>query len=408
VTLSVTAPLGTPHGTYSVAVNGGAAATNFYIDDSYESLSGSVTVTAGDNERVQGPRLSCTEENPTFNIENCGSPLIFATGPQGRVSWVSGGVVNDSVVVFLEPPLETQPGDNYTGTIDYGPWCTSYSDFDCEYEFGIEVDAPAPAPALTCTSMVTRGSVATCTVTGGTVSQWSFSGQGFTLTGPTGGATWSGLMVISGTVTANVGGQNLTAGIVVTARPSFPMITAPPAQQVANGSKVGSIQLPTLTSPPTTDEGSMAQSAYGFSFSVQPSSPVQNGPNTGLLYAMGFTDRSVFGWEMNPALTNADDPFYKAQGGCFATVQQIINVVQNHEAGPLPAQSHYSELQAFLAVPANNPATVAEGAWGNTTADLTTLINAAYQAAVNSAAPEPPGDLSSLRINYPPYQQCGQ
>lgn len=83
-----------------------------------------------------------------------------------------------------------------------------------------------------------------------------------------------------------------------------------------------------------------------------------------------------------------------------------MSVVQAHEAAPLPAQSHYSEMQAFLATAANNPSTAAEAAVGSTIAALQQIINTAYQAAINAGSPEPPIDLSSLRINYPPYQTC--
>jgi hypothetical protein len=95
----------------------------------------------------------------------------------------------------------------------------------------------AAPPRLSCVpSSITRGSSVTCTVTNATVTQWSFSASGVAVTGPANGSTWSGPVVISGTVTAAISsGGPLTAAITVNARPNFPAVTMPAPQLVGNG-----------------------------------------------------------------------------------------------------------------------------------------------------------------------------
>ena len=90
---------------------------------------------------------------------------------------------------------------------------------------GVPVAAAAASPHLSCSpATLTRGNSITCTATGGTVTQWSFSGRSddgstvFSVTEPSPGPIWSGLMVASGTVSATVGGQTLTQAVSVTAK----------------------------------------------------------------------------------------------------------------------------------------------------------------------------------------------
>ena len=252
---------------------------------------------------------------------------------------------------------------------------------------------------------VTRGSNVSCTVSGAQTSQvtgWGFAGEGQTINGPTGVSTWSGTMVVGGNITVTAAGQALSLAVTVNPRTNFPQVAMPSPQLVANGSMVGSQRLATLSSPPTTDEGSMGQAAYGWGYTATWPS-VQSGPNQGLFYVTGLSDTSAYGWELNPGLTNSSDPFYQHQGNCYASVSQIVAAVQAHEVG-MPGPSHYSEVQAALA--ANNPGTVAEAAVGGTQAGIKGQIDSAYQSAFDAGTVEPPGNLSTLRINYPPYQSC--
>jgi hypothetical protein len=69
---------------------------------------------------------------------------------------------------------------------------------------GVPVAAAAASPHLSCSpATLTRGNSITCTATGGSVTQWLFSGQSddgkatFSVTEPTPGPIWSGLTQLS-------------------------------------------------------------------------------------------------------------------------------------------------------------------------------------------------------------------
>jgi hypothetical protein len=258
------------------------------------------------------------------------------------------------------------------------------------------------ATLLCSPSPITRGSTITCTVTGDSVASWSFSAPGIQINGPAGTNPWSGTMVMSGTVTATGAKlETLTASVTVNPRPNFSTVTLPAAGLVANGSTVGSQTLPTLASPPDTSEGALGQSAYGTEYTFKPAA-VTSGPNNGLIYITSVTDASSFGWELNPGLTNANDPFYLHQGNCFPSVSTIVAAVKAHEVG-LPGPSHYSQAKDSLA--RNNPGTAAEVIVATNTNRIDDPIQAAYQAAVTAAGVEPPTNLPA-NINYPPYRIC--
>ena len=406
VTIGITAGASAVHGTRVLNLNGGAAPVLMAVAD-YWGGSGlpTITVDAGGSASLDINLPVACDAGIDEEDESCG----FGATVTSSASWISSFDGIGVLTIFVDPPAYTPPGSySYSVNLCGGFWDPG-EEYPCEIGPGdIEVEAaPPPAPVLTCSpSSVIRGTTVTCAVTGSSVTQWSFSGDGIGVSGPSGGSTWSGIMVFGGTITAIASGQTLTANVTVNPRANFPMLTAPTPAQVANGSMVGPIQLPTLTSPPTTDEGSMGQAAFGWFYTAQ-TYQITSGPNLGLVFITSFTDNSAFGWELNPGLTVASDPFYQHQGNCFAPVSQIVNAVQAHEAG-VPGPSHYSQLQAFLAIAANNPATVAESVYGSSVKTVTDDINQSYQAAFNAAAPEPPGNLSNLRINYPPYQTCGQ
>jgi hypothetical protein len=322
------------------------------------------------------------------------------------VATVAAGLVSGQNPGLVEVDASDDSEPLYSDTCQ-GPH------LDCPINTGIAAPTQGGVGRLLCTpTSLMRGNTVTCTVTGDSVASWSFSGSpNFNVSGPAGVSTWSGVMAVSGTVTAvGARGETLTSSIAVTARGAqqgFGPISAPSPQLVANGSTVVQTALPTLTSPPDTSPGSMGQSAYGYCYHFQPSPAINDsGPNQGLAYLISVTDCSAFGWELNPGLTNPTDPFYQHQGNCFPTVQQIIDAVRAHEIG-LPGPSHYSQLVAFL--PSNNPATAAEAvvaAAGSLSQAADNAILPVYQAAQGAAAfPEPPTNLPA-NINYSPYRTC--
>jgi hypothetical protein len=209
-------------------------------------------------------------------------------------------------------------------------------------------------------------------------------------------------MVASGRITATAVGASPSQNVTVNARSTFPNVVLPSPSLVANGSTVNGITLPTLVSPPTTEEGSFGASTYAYNFNFN-SGAANSGPNAGVYYVTSFTDSSQYAWELNPGLTNSSDPFYQHQGNCFATISQITAAVQAHEVR-VPGPSHYSEVQSALA--SNNPASVANSYYGSSSY-IQGDLKAPYSAAFSAGAPEPPTNLPS-NINYPPYQTCPQ
>jgi hypothetical protein len=276
--------------------------------------------------------------------------------------------------------------------------------------------APPAPPTLSCPQTVTRGGTVTCTVTGGAVTQWSFSGQSadgttaFSITEPSPGPSWSGVMVASGTVSATVGGQTLTKQVTVTARSGFASVAMPPV--AASQAPMGTCGMDVLTSPPNppppppeVNRNPVAESAYCVSFGP-PALKVDSGPNRNLYFVTPFSDSSSYPWELNPGVTNPDDDFYQHQGACFPSISVIVADAEEHEFGT-DTTSHYTEMRDFLAVPAQNPGPLAESIVRNSAQDVIAAIQAKYQAAVNAGSQEPPNGLPD-NINYPPYRTCDQ
>ncbi|MGA3096515.1 MAG: hypothetical protein ABSF25_08690 [Bryobacteraceae bacterium] len=296
------------------------------------------------------------------------------------------GVIVDGfwvTAILLEPPTPPQLSCSPTGS-------------------------PAGSPAT-----LTRGSSITCRATGGIVTQWSFSGQSsdgtdFSVPGPSTGSSWLGTMVVGGTVSATVGGQTLSQAVTVTARPWFALVLMPPAE--GSQAPMGSCGMNLLTSPPDPTEGStngVAQSVYCYGFTYNDTPVPAGGPNEGLYYVLApLTDLSSYPWELNPGVTDPDDPFYQHQGGCFPTIDAIVAAAEAHEFG-IATTSHYTEVRDYLAIPAQNPDPLSEALVRLSDGDIRKAIQAMYQAAHDAGNVEPPIGLPP-NINYPPYRTCGQ
>ncbi len=261
--------------------------------------------------------------------------------------------------------------------------------------------------SLSCSSPVTRGSSTTCTIQGGggaTGSNWQFkSSSGTQVSGPSSGTTWSGTMVTSGTVSvaATYKGNTTTvsASITVTPRSSGFTVAAPVKPYPASPSPNGTPPMATLTSPPTGEEGTFGQSAYNYNYTFN-SATISGGPNGGYSYITSFSDSSVYIFELNPGLTNRNDPFYTHQyGNCgIPSAIQIASAVRSHEVYATP--SHYSEVAAALNN--NNPGPAAEAAIAAPNQSIQTIVNQTvkpiYQSAVNAGNVEPPTNLPAILI----------
>jgi len=241
---------------------------------------------------------------------------------------------------------------------DYSVWVNACpGDFDPEEsgpacdsnELDFVVEAPPP-PQLSCNSPVTRGQIVTCTVSGVSasgVSSWSFTGGGATVSGPTRTATWSGTMVVSGTVTVNLSGSPaLHQDITVNARswhtqPASPVQVANGALTKADGSTI------TLAVPPSADSDSLGIFYFHLAYGNSPSPPtVSGGPNAGFIFyttPLPITD-SRFQYIINPDLENQNSVFSQHQcGGAtgFISWSNLYAQTKRHEYDSA-TQSHWA------------------------------------------------------------------
>jgi len=300
---------------------------------------------------------------------------------------------------------------------------------------------PGTVASLTCTSSVTRGGTATCTVTPSsvTVTAWQFkdgSGNTVTRTQDVGSLTWSGVMVASGTVSVTVSGlaSPVPASITVNARTDFAFTAVSPSQASGNSITCYNGDVETLQSPPVNTSIVGASCAdLIFSFVSAPAIS-DNGPNDGYQYltsvsSTGGGQQTQFLYIVVTDLLSATT-FYTAQCGTYSSSDssgfiagsQLKQNVFDHEEGSV--LSHWTEYRNAQNNSSNNIGTVLEakiGTPGTSQADydddLTNTGNAAINDILAAAAVEPcggsPNDDSSQSckycgtINYSPYTSCG-
>ena len=236
---------------------------------------------------------------------------------------------------------------------------------------------------LNCTSSLTRGGTATCTATGAsgsTFSNWKFTdGNGKTVPGSGTSSTWSGVMVIGGsvsvTVTTSGSSSSPTAAITVNNRTNFAFTAVSPTQAAGNSITCYNSSPVTLPSPPAANsaEGySCADMAYSFNFATVN----DNGPNNGYEYVTSASDASgssptQFQFIVVTDLLSATT-FYNAQCGNFSSSKsagfiagsQLKQNVFDHEQGSV--FSHWTEYVSAQNSSSNNIGTVLE----STTAPL--------------------------------------
>ncbi len=319
-----------------------------------------------------------------------------------------------------------------------GYWCPSQN-----YSAG----SPGSVARLYCTTSIARGSSTTCTVTpssGVTVSNWTFrdtNGVVVARSQGTGSLTWSGVMVIGGTVTvsASISGTTvpLSANIAVTSRNGFAFTAANPAQIMSNTLTCYSGASETLGVPPsaTSVKGfSCADLAFDFTTAVPIS---DNGPNNGYQYISTVSSTSQ-GNPPNPTKYEfivvssvlSATTFYNAQCGTYSTANQagfiagsqLKQNIFDHEQGSV--FSHWTEYRDAQNNVANNIGTQLEplvAAPGTSQAAfITTATNTASSArdrikaagAVEPCDGIPEKDSSQSckfcgTINYIPYVSCG-
>jgi hypothetical protein len=194
--------------------------------------------------------------------------------------------------------------------------------------------------------------------------------------GGSGAASWSGVIVASGTVRVTVGMQVLTRTVQVQAR-DFTTPT-PSAEPTQNGT---TCLAGTLSLPVPVVNGPQTLGAFCLEHLGQfIANSVGEGPNAGVKW---WVERMVaddpvrwrYRWLINPDLDDVTCPFYAQQTGTYDPVADQTGWISGanlkanairHESGP--TASHYAQFVAANA--SGNPGAGVEGELGEPSLDL--------------------------------------
>jgi ribosomal protein L24E len=307
---------------------------------------------------------------------------------------------------------------------------------------------PAPTPTTNPTldgpSEVTRDGSATFTVrnaSDGQASDWKFVGGGATVSrGGSTSVTWSGKLVVSGTVsvTVNKDGQvfNLQKDVTVKARSWAFQAKAP--RKVAHGTVVQgtAIVVASPDEPKVNTELGVAQLFPRYSFT--PGEVGDSGPNHGFKYLTEVRDSNdrpgegptEYVWALAPWLEDTTSEGYGAQcgnynastkpNGFISGAKLLDNVIQ-HESGRV-RNSHYNNYVVSQDKPENNLGVGGEQMVAGPSVamtDFTTQVRSELDARrlriYNDTAVEQCGESNGSldgncvfqgNINSPPYTFC--
>jgi hypothetical protein len=278
-----------------------------------------------------------------------------------------------------------------------------------------------PQATLSCTpSVVTRGSNVNCTVTGPgstRVTNWSFSGGGGNVSGPSGVSSWGGTMVQSGSISVNIASGASSQSSQITVNPRQGWATSPVA------AVPGSVpECPTFVSPPPDTTAAFGCGAYLWSWQPASLSVVSGGPNDGFAYyASNYTISQSFLWAIHPDVNNPGSDFAKKQYGACGIISAAslkANVIW-HESSSEP-KSHYAQylealqlnnygdfIEGRVATPHINRTTFHQGT-GQHIDTLLDIVTSATSSEINLCRPWQ--DQRAGRhcadmgfMNFPPY-----
>lgn len=361
----------------------------------------------------------------------------FSTNTSVATVNSSGGAAAVGVgTAFIKGTITTTVYENCAAEAGNQEYCCNQinDSFTCSAECDVL------APTLTGPSSITRAGTATFTISNvgnGQVSGWQFSDgtNTVTRTTSTGSTTWSGVMVISGTVsvTVNQGGNtfSLSKSITVNARTGF-AFSAVSASKVANGSSNGDGGTISTPNPPVSG-GHVGSFHFRQKFSFQTTGINDGGPNQGFKYVTSLSNTfnsvtTAYLYVVPPDLenTSSTSTFYMMQcgnynaqtnPGGFISGANLLAGVTRHEAGS--ANSHYNNYVIAQTVAANNLGVVGEMQIGAPSVSLTTFasnvtntLNAKSNTILQATQVEPCAVNSDNicaflgNINFSPYQSC--
>ena len=212
---------------------------------------------------------------------------------------------------------------------------------------------------LTCPASVAKGGSVTCTIAGApasVISGWTFTGGGAIVPGPSSVTSWSGTMVVSGTVSATVGNTVLQQPITVTPRSWH---TVPAAATVVNNGQLvingTPYFLPVPPQPGGISPSGLGESTWLAAYSRLGSTIISGGPNAGFAYYATPISFTTFNFqsEVNPDLLNQNSTFSMFQCGVtgpsdpapnpngFISWVNLLSQTQRHEYNST-TQSHWA------------------------------------------------------------------
>ena len=447
VRLGITAGTSVAAGNVVLNFNDVAAAVNATIQDFVELDALSVSISQPVIQPVTWPGwtdVAVTATDPArpgyLCVEyNYCEVYVKVVDQSGRLaSWAPDlYFYEDFAGNTITVPLQPGPGDagNYELKVE---WCFPEAvnfinvQLACVSGFAtLTVLAPPPPPTLSCTPTtngiptVTRGGTLTCTVSDtavANISSWQFTGGGATVNGPAGTLTWSGTMVVGGTVAVFLNsGPSLQQGVTVNPRSWHTQPASP--TQVDNGQLTVNGQTVTLPVPPAPsgDDAGLGKSGWGAPYQRSNAITISGGPNAGFTYyasPLNFTS-FFFQYIINPDLLNQNSVFSQHQCGSngFILWSDLLAQTRRHEYNS-QTESHW----VFYAnsMNQNNPGDYVEGRFAIPGFDLVRFGTDTGQGVVDrfdqitaDAAQEPyPINYNEAgtplgNINYgPDYARC--
>ena len=322
--------------------------------------------------------------------------------------------------------------DSGVCTVDLLAWI--FCDFESEYIAEIESTTQVPAASLTVNGSTDNGQSA-CAVSvtregqiasdldandAGSIS-WTFTGSAGGSVAKTGGISWDGMMVVSGTleVTFTLGGEDLSRSCAITVNGRGWQTQPVSAQEVDNG------VFATLPTPPQASGVDSGLGTYSLSWmwSILVDDIFDDGPNQGYVFHTTPDIFSVhtFRYIINPDLADSQSEFSEYQCGeaGFISWQRLHDETNRHEWDHA-TQSHHAFYAAALNQVANNPAVYIEPITAHldqTSAEAlanesSAGVIAIYSAVASATELEPYGVNQNAageflgNINFAPYDSC--
>jgi len=252
---------------------------------------------------------------------------------------------------------------------------------------------------------LTRGSSTTCTVTnapGGAVfSSWKFQdSNNNTVTSSQTTSSWSGTMVIGGTISVQVSTSSgnsvtLSASVTVTARSGFGFTAVSATPESNNSTPSAACGKMSIPSPPIPNSA-LGESCLDQEFSINDQTIGDSGPNQGYHYITSISNTASgvptgYYYVISPDLSNTSSAFYQAQTGTYnaqtnpngyISGANLLADTTRHESGTV--NSHYENYVVAQNNSSNNLGDLAEFQVGPPSQSSTTFESTVKSTLTNA------------------------